>query len=154
MRQVHGKALKNSGSFSAQDEIFVTAQLKHHFEKERMFAIAPNTHQELSAAAKALVEAELMDDLKFKERSEETKTRPNPLVLGYFARMLPQWRGAQTVVTLQDVLSEFNRGNEGMYRRACVVPFMRPFIDTGAVEITGANALLIHVERVEAQLQK
>jgi hypothetical protein len=156
MRQVHGKALKNSGSFSAEDEVFVTAQLKHHFEKERMFAIAPNSHQGLSAAAKALVEAELMDDLKFKERSEETTARPNPLVLEYFARMLPQWRGAQTVVvTLRDVLSEFNRGNEGMYRRACVVPFMRPFTDAGAVEITDANnALLIHVGRVEAQLQK
>ena len=150
---MHGKALKNSGSFSAHDELFITAQLKRHFEKERMFAIAPNTHTEFSAAVKALTQDDLMDDLKFKECAEEANPRPNSVVLSYFARMLPQWRGT-VVVTLQDVLSEFNRENGGMYRRACVVPFMRPFIDAGAVEITGGSSLLIHVERVDAQLQK
>jgi hypothetical protein len=57
-------------------------------------------------------------------------------------------------VTLQDVLSEFNRENEGMYRRACIVPFMRPFIDTGAVEVCGRGHASDPRGRAAAQLQK
>ena len=150
---MYGKTLKNSGSFSTKDKDFVMGELKRHFERERMFTVAPKTNDKLSAAAKALTEADLMDDLKFKEVGESAEG-PSPLVLDYFARMLPQWRGEETprLVALKDVLSEFNHGNEGMYRRACIVPFMRPFIDTGAVELSGPGALLVHVDRVGAQL--
>jgi hypothetical protein len=131
-------------------------ELKRHFERERMFTVAPNTQTELSDAAKALTRDDLMIDLKFKaETAPPSASGPSTLVLEYFARMLPQWRGSDTqLVTLKDVLSEFNRANEGMYRRVCVVPFMRPFIDTGAVEVVSASAIRVHVGRVEAQLQK
>ena len=154
--QVHGKTLKNSGAFSVHDKEFLMGELKRHFDRERMFAIAPRAQGELSAAAKALVKTELMDDLKFKESpSSESAPGPNPLAVAYFERMLPQWHGEDTrLVALKDVLSDFNHEHEGLYRRACVVPFMRPFIDTGAVELSGVSELLIHVGRVAAQLEK
>lgn len=153
-RQVNGKVLKNSGSFSAQDKDFIMAELKRHFDRERMFIVAPNTHPELNDAAKALTQTDLMDDLKFKDEASSSTGR-NGLVLEYFERMMPLWHGSDTqIVALKDILAEFNRKNEGMYRRACVIPFMRPFIDAGAVEIVDTHTVRVHVGRVESSLQK
>jgi hypothetical protein len=140
--------------FSSQIKEFIMAELKRHFDSERMFTVAPNTQTELSDAAKALT-TDLMDDLKFKDEAPSITTGPSALVLEYFERMLPRWKGEETrLVALKDVLAEFNQKNEGVYRRACIIPFMRPFIDTGAVEIVDASAIRVHVRRVETQLQK
>jgi len=130
--------------------------LKRHFDRERMFIVAPNTSKELNDAAKALTQTDLMDDLKFKEDAKQaSSTGPNTVALEYFSRMLPRWRGSGTqTVTIKDVLAEFNHTTEGMYRRANVIPFMRDFIDAGAVDIVDAKTIRVHVGRIESQLQK
>jgi hypothetical protein len=145
--QIKGVELKNSGSFAAKDREFLLAELKRHFDRERMFIVSPNVHKELSTAAKALTETCLMDDLKFK--ASPSTCGPNTTVRRFFSQMLPRWRGSDTQdLSFRDVLAEFNSENEGMYRRTCVVPFMEPLIASGAVEVVGQDVLRVHVGQV------
>ena len=74
--QVHGKELKNSGTFAAKDKDFLVSELRRHFDKERMYIVSPPTKQtDLSAAAKALMSDEgIMDDLHFAPAEEPGST--------------------------------------------------------------------------------
>ena len=130
-----------------------------------MYIVAPNTKEELTPAVKAIVDASegamLMNDLQFGkdggEDEQHTPTnKPNPTVLRYLqaviaAAVSPQ--GANLTVPIRDVLADFNHHGMGVYRRTCVVPFMTPFLITGAVELTDAgNSLLIHTRLVAEQI--
>jgi hypothetical protein len=146
--------LKNTSSFPHKDRQFILAELKRHFDRERMFVISPNVNPELSAAAKALTEDSLMHDLKFKETAESGHSGPNATVRGYFARMLPIWGEGQRTVSFKEILAEFNSGNKGIYRRTCIVPFMQPLILAGVVELQGADAVRIDVDRAVVYFEK
>ena len=122
-----------------------------------MFIVSPNTQKELSAAAKAITQndSHLMDDLKFKASPSGVAGGPNATVLSFFSQMLPKWSGIETKdIAVKDVLIEFNRHNEGMYRRTCVIPFMHPFVAAGAVEVLGSDVLRIHVDRAARFIEK
>lgn len=157
--QVKGVELKNSGTFPASDKDFLLAELRRHFDRERMFIVAPPRAEELSAAAKAIVtDGRLMDeDVRFKASQADPtpKAAPNRVVVAFFEKMLPVWADAPVVeVTFKQVLTEFNSENAGIYRSTCVLPFMAPFISSGSVETTGEGTLRIHVQRVRKQLTR
>ena len=149
--------LHNSGSFPLADREFLLGELKRHFDKERMFVVSPNVQKELNAAARAITDERLMDDLKFKEDAAAGSARegPNAVVRQYFARMLPRWGNAERQrVTFREILSEFNHDHEGMYRRTCILPFMRPLVQSGVVEVCDSDTLCIHVGAAAAYFQK
>jgi hypothetical protein len=153
--QVKGTELKNSGTFLASDREFLLSELRRHFDRERMFIVAPPTNEDLNTAARAIItDGRLMDDdVRFKAEHTPPKSTPNLVVLDYFDTMLRVWADTPIVeVTFKQVLAQFNSENAGIYRRACVVPFMSPFTATGSVEVT-ADCLRVHVPRVREQLK-
>ena len=154
--QVKGVRLNNSGSFPLKDKEFLLDELKRHFDKERMFVISPNVDKELSAAARAIADERLMDDLKFKEDTgSKAPVGPNEVVCRYFSKMLPRWgKAGQQQVAFKDILAEFNHDHEGMYRRTCILPFMQPLIESGVVEVRNSDTLCVHVGSAAAYFQK
>ena len=154
--QIKGVELKNSGTFPESDKEFLLAELRRHFDRERMFIVAPPpAHKELTVAAKAITEGSTMDDLRFKAAKGDDRQKDiSPVAVAYFEAMLPKWKDDTLVeTTFKEVLAQFNCENAGIYRRTCIVPFMAPFTSAGSVEIT-ATGLRIDVERVFEQLKK
>ena len=159
--QVYGTELKNSGTFPAEDKEFILSELRLHFDRERMYRVAPNTLRELTPAAKAIAEADecMMGDLCFTcadgGATASSSGAPNATVLKYLRTVLEAERGRDTVVTvsLKTVLDEFNSDSAGFYKRTCIVPFMTPFVATRAVEMEG-ETLRIHTRLVAEQIAK
>ena len=150
--QVHGVELKNSGTFPAKDKEFILKELRRHFDRERMYVVSPNIQKELTPAAKAITETAFMDDLKFKA-TQDSADAPNSTVLKYFAEILSEQRGDITV-SFKSILANFNSESMGIYRRTCIIPFMTPFVSTGAVEVADQDHLLIHTQMVADQIKK
>ena len=134
-----------------------------------MFAVAPHTQQALTSATKAVItDHHLMDDLTFTEADQDEGKKgdtqpegPNSTVLSYLQTVVAASSSAQEeasssvlTVSVMDVLADFNRhGGAGVYRRASVLAFMKPFIATRAVELAEKDSvLLIHPRRVAEQI--
>ena len=153
--QVHGTALRNSGTFPVKDKEFILQELRKHFDRERMYVVSPNTNTELTPAAKALTTPGFMDDVRFNATQDNRpKSRPNDTVLRYFANILNEAKSTDVTTSFKDILTEFNKTNAGMYRRACILPFMSPFLESNAVELVGDAHLLIHTQMVADQISR
>jgi hypothetical protein len=155
--QVYGIELKNSGAFPIEDKGFILSELRRHFDNERMYIVSPSTHSTLTPTAKAILDdTSIMGDLRFMRADGvgHAPPAPNGTVLRYLRKVLADENERDTVVTVpfQAILAEFNRESEGFYRRTCIVPFMTPFIATGAVVLASADTLQIHIRRVAEQL--
>jgi len=153
--QVHGTALRNSGTFPAKDREFILQELRKHFDRERMYVVSPNLNTELTPAAKALTTPGFMDDLRFNATTESrSANHPNDTVLRYFSNVLKDAKSTDFTTSFKDILAEFNKTNAGMYRRACILPFMSPFLESNAVELVDENHLRIHTRMVADQISR
>ncbi len=131
--------------------INITEELKRYIGREQMYLVAP------PAAATASMHIFDMDDLVFKNTGAQDPPhddgRPNETIKAYFRKMLPEW-GELAHVTAEQVVSALNNKSAGLYKRACVAHFLRPFIKDGSIETKDNVHFTIHTHRVAEKIIK
>ena len=153
--QIKGTELKNSGAFPAEDKEFILAELRRHFDRERMFIVAPPSKEPMNTAAKAITNENFMADFQFKKgNSSDQVAEPtlNETVVRFFTRVAPK-RSGVIQMTFKEILDEFNSESVGIYRRTCILPFMQPLIEEGVVEVVDSQSLRMDLERIRMNLK-
>ena len=153
--QIKGVELKNSGTFPAKDKDFILAELRRHFDKERMFTVAPASNEPLNAAAKAITDVNFMGDIQFKkDESKAQNPTLNETAVRFLTHVVTQRSGQRIVqMTLKEIVNEFNRESAGIYRSTCVLPFLQPFIDEGMVVSVNSQTLRMDLIRIAERLK-
>jgi len=130
--------------------INIAEELKKYIGREQMYLVAPP-----AASAPSSINIFDMDDLVFKDTGKQgppyDDTRPNETIKAYFRKMLPEW-GEIAHVTAEQVVAALNVKSAGLYKRACVPYFLRPFIKDGSVQTNDNANFTIDTRRVAEKI--
>lgn len=148
----HGLTLDSRSHTQHRD--ILLKEMRIMFEKELAYIVSPPIGV-LDAKATALTgETDLMHDLGLSEASSLPDPKINDTVKTALANMLPNWeRRAWVQMTFAELLTEFNRTSEGIYRRSSVIPFTKPLVDARIATIDD-ETIRFDVQGVERLLRK